>query len=83
MGFYGISLSPNGNTLASASEDKSVWLWDRKGGKCLKTLQGHTNWVNGVSFSHDGNTLASASSDQTVRLWDPKNGTCLKTLYGA
>ena len=77
-----VAFSPDGNTLASASDDQTVRLWDPKSGKLLNTLQGHTSSVNGVSFSPDGNTLASASYDQTVRLWDPKSGKLLNTLQG-
>jgi len=57
-------------TLASASDDKTVRLWDVETSTCLQTLQGHSDWVRAVAFSPDGVTLASASDDETVRLWD-------------
>jgi WD40 repeat protein len=77
---YGVSFSPNGKTIASAVEDKTVKLWSING-RLLKILKGHGDAVNGVSFSPDGKTIASASSDQTVRLWSI-DGTLLKILTG-
>ena len=65
-----VSFSPDGNTLASGSFDKTVRLWDATTGSPLRTLTGHTNYVSSVSFSPDGNTLASASEDGTVLLWE-------------
>ncbi|AKG20075.1 NACHT and WD repeat domain-containing protein [Calothrix sp. 336/3] len=78
----GVSFSPDGKTLASASNDNTVKLWDTDTGKLLKSLTGHTEWVNGVSFSPDGKTLASASGDNTVKLWDTATGKVIKTLTG-
>ena len=69
-------------TIASASSDKTVRLWDATTGKHLKTLTGHTDSVNSVRFSPDGRTIASASADETVRLWDATTGQHLKTLTG-
>ncbi len=65
----GVSFSPDGKMLASASYDNTVKLWDTGTGKQIKTLTGHKNGVIGVSFSPDGKMLASASADNTVKLW--------------
>jgi len=75
---WSVSFSPDGDTLASASNDKTVKLWDVKDRKLLHTLSGHSDWVFSVSFSPGGNTLASASADKTVKLWELKSG---KVLY--
>ena len=75
-----VSFSPDGQTIASASDDKTIKLWSRDGTE-LKTLNGHRDSVTSVSFSPDGQTIASASDDKTIKLWS-RDGTELKTLNG-
>jgi WD40 repeat protein len=77
-----VSFSADGKMLASASNDKTVKLWDVASGTEIKTLSGHQRSVRSVSFSPDGKTLASASGDKTVKLWDVASGTEIKTLSG-
>ncbi|MDE0313890.1 MAG: hypothetical protein OXM61_03230, partial [Candidatus Poribacteria bacterium] len=62
-----ISFSPDGTTIVSGSDDKTIRLWDTNTGEHIRTLSGHTNSVNGVSFSPDGTTIVSGSDDKTIR----------------
>ncbi len=67
---YWLAYSPDGKTIATASQDKTIKLWDGQTGKYRATLKGHKEKVNCVAFSPDGTTLASASHDATLVLWD-------------
>ncbi len=60
----GVAVSPDGNTIVTVSDDRTVKLWTREG-NLLKTLRGHRGYVYSVSFSPDGKMLATASKDKT------------------
>ncbi|MEO8890664.1 MAG: WD40 repeat domain-containing protein [Coleofasciculaceae cyanobacterium] len=75
-----VSFSPDGQLLATASDDHTAKLWTADG-KLIKTLTGHSNWVLDVNFSPDSQLLASASYDNTVKLWN-RQGELVKTLKG-
>ena len=71
---FACAWSPDGQRLASASDDKTVRLWEPESGREIRSLNAHTGWVRACAWSPDGQRLASASSDKTVRLWDPETG---------
>ena len=77
-----VAFSPDGLTLASASLDKTIKLWNLQSQKPIATLAGHSNWVSSVAFSPDGLTLASASADKTIKLWNLQSQKPIATLAG-
>jgi WD40 repeat protein len=90
-----VAYSPDGQTVASGSNDKTIKLWNVNTGNLLQTFEGHSKWVNSVAYSPDGQTLASGSNDNsvgevlasgsfddTIKLWNVKTGKLLQTLEG-
>ena len=69
-GVGSVAFSPDGGTLAGASYDDTIHLWDVSTGAHKRTLTGHTSWIRSIAFSPDGVTLASGSADGTVLLWE-------------
>jgi WD40 repeat protein len=60
--YHGVSF------IVSASNDKTLKVWEALTAKLLSTLRGHTGEVPSVAWSPDGKTLASGSGDWTVKL---------------
>jgi serine/threonine protein kinase len=84
-------LSPDGNILISAGEDRDpfnpevfpIKIWNLSHPEAPNTFnQGHAAPVYSLSLSQDGRTLASGSADQTVKIWDMVTGKLLRTLEG-
>ncbi|MCG8362341.1 MAG: hypothetical protein MJA27_03290 [Pseudanabaenales cyanobacterium] len=67
-GVTSLSFSPDGQTLASASEDGTVKFW-RIDGSLIQTFLGHDSLVTNVCFSPDGQALVSTSGDGIVKIW--------------
>ena len=62
----------HGNTIISASGDRSIKAWDIDRGRFVRTYAGHTKGIACVQF--DGRRIVSGSSDNTVRIFDAETG---------
>lgn len=66
-----VAFSPNGEIVASGSDDKKVRLWN-KDGKPILIIPAHDDEITSVVFSPDGQVIASGSDDGTVKTWNLK-----------
>jgi WD40 repeat protein len=73
-----VAYSPDGMTLASASYDATVKLWNMATGRERLSLHGHTGRVWSIAFSPEGSRLFSTSGDRNqpgqVCQWDAATG---------
>lgn len=84
-GINAISWSPIGPsfTLASASDDKSILLWNPLSSDFPippSPFLGHSNYVYSLAFSPKGNMLVSGSYDEALFLWDARSAKKMKDL---
>ncbi len=77
-----VAFSPDGQSLASASDDGTVILWNVGTGQQIRVFRGHTDYVLAVAFSPDGRFLVSGSDDETAQVWDVSSGQHVRTFSG-
>lgn len=84
---WSVCWHPQGVTLASCGEDKTITIWGLEGSKWVTKMiltEGHSRSIREVTWSPCGNYIASASFDATIAIWDKKSGQfdCNATLEG-
>jgi len=75
----GLAYSPDGNTLASASRNANIRIWDAATGRAERTI-----WTPSIiwalAMAPNGKLLASGHSYGSIRLWDAITGECTATM---
>ena len=63
--------SPDGQQVATTSEDSSLQLWKVPGGEKL-VLKGHESWVHSLCYTSDGQQIVSGGCDGRLIWWSAK-----------
>ncbi|GAB1314191.1 U3 small nucleolar RNA-associated protein 13 [Madurella fahalii] len=91
-----LDVSPSGRLFASASQDKTVKIWDVERLEVQGILRGHKRGVWTVRFAplhtpaiqgEQGSVsgkgvILTGSGDKTIKLWNLSDYTCLRTFEG-
>ncbi|KAJ3450600.1 receptor for activated protein kinase c rack1 [Anaeramoeba flamelloides] len=80
------------NMFVTSSRDTTLLVWNINDEEVegyqenyaylVKSLQGHSHFVEDVTISKNGKYALSGSSDKTLRLWDLTNGGCIRKFLG-
>jgi len=79
---WSLAWSPTGFTVATASDDATVQIWEPDAATRLHTLRGHSGPVYDLAWAPDGARVATVGVDGTLRIWDAHLGALLRTLGG-
>lgn len=79
---YDLSYIRNLHCLVSASQDKTLRLFDLSEYNQKKVYRGHDHPVYCVSTSRNGDYILSGSYDHTARLWSTECGNTLRVYVG-
>jgi len=81
-GIWAVAFSPDGQTVVTGSDDKTVRLWDVATGAEIRRFEGHTGLLNSAVFSPDGQSIVTTGKDSTARLWNVATGAEIHRFEG-
>jgi hypothetical protein len=77
-----LAFSSDGKSLASASEDRTIILWNATMGEKIRTLRAHQDGVTSLAFDPTGKRLVTGNKNATVTVWNLETGEVTITLRG-
>ena len=75
-----LALSKDEKIIISGSNDHTIKIWNKKNGKEIRTLKGHSAEVTCIAIR--GENIISGSADKTIKIWNLKSGKNISTLMG-
>ncbi|MFO0807108.1 MAG: WD40 repeat domain-containing protein [Gemmataceae bacterium] len=79
-GATALAFDPSGQTLAIASPETTVCIFDIASQRPIHEFEGLQADASAVAFSPDGQYLAAGCEDHTVRLWNPRTGQSISVV---
>lgn len=76
-----VTITRDGSTVVSGSEDHTVRVWDIQSGQARLTMR-HESPVNTIALSPDGRLVAAGDDNGGVRLWEMATGRQVHLLTG-
>jgi WD40 repeat protein len=71
------AFTPDGRLFCTASDDRSVGVWDGQSGRLVRLLRGHTEAVIGLAMAPEGSRVVSLGRYGELRVWELESGRCL------
>jgi len=78
----GLVISRDRQTVVSASDDRTIRVWNPADGSCRCTIAGHNDLSGAVAVTPDGRRVVGASGGNRLTVWDAETGRELIILSG-
>ncbi|KRX07776.1 WD40-repeat-containing domain [Pseudocohnilembus persalinus] len=68
-----------GQFLASGSQDNNITIWDIENNSFVRTIYGHSEYIEDLVFRNDSKYMISAGGDRSLKIWDIQKG-CFENM---
>ncbi len=77
-----VTISPDGNILASGSDARTIRLWQLPNGEEIGCFSSHEGGVKSLAFSADSESLVSGDVKGMIYLWSIKQQALIQSFQG-
>ena len=67
-----LCISHDGKVIACGSTNNKITLWNLDSGQLIRSIEGHSAWIQSLNITSDNTTLISGSRDGVVKFWQSK-----------
>lgn len=64
-----VAIYPDGETIATAGDDRSIKLWNVGTGKCVYSFAGISEEIRAIAISADGKSIVAGGFDRRISYW--------------